>query len=149
MRIHLTFILLPFAIAVITFEGMAHSGSKDRTSIKAMDLPEVLVESRKNSVLHILAYLREYSTMTTYSDTVFMFREKIVDYMLPVGRKSKFHGWTKPRMLTSKSYYRFSNHNGLDSIYRSDYRIQMSVPIQYMANSDLPKSGRKTTTDCV
>lgn len=95
---------------------MAQSGSKDRPSVKVMDLPEVLVESRKNSVLHILAYLREYSTMTTYSDTVFMFREKLVDYMLPVGRKSKFHGWTKPRMLTSKSYYRFSNHNGLDSI---------------------------------
>ena len=95
---------------------MAQSGSKDSPSVKVMDLPEVLVESRKNSVLHILAYLREYSTMTTYSDTVFMFREKIVDYMLPVGRKSKFHGWTKPRMLTSKSYYRFSNHNGLDSI---------------------------------
>ena len=125
MRIHLTFILLPFAISAISSEGMAQSGSKDRTSVKAMDLPEVLVESRKNSVLHILAYLREYSTMTTYSDTVFMFREKLVDYMLPVGRKVKFHGWTKPRMLTSKSYYRFSDHNGLDSI-SDEYRFHFS-----------------------
>lgn len=83
---------------------------------KVVDLPEVLVESRKNPVLHIIGYLREYSTMTTYSDTVFMYREKLVDYMLPVDRKTRFRGWSKPRMLTSKSYYKFSDGNGLDSV---------------------------------
>ena len=80
------------------------------------ELPEFVVESRKQRLLHMLAYVREYSTLTTYTDTVFLFREKMVDYMIPVGDKVKFKGWTTPRLLTSKSYYRFSNKNGLDSV---------------------------------
>ncbi|MDE6097647.1 MAG: carboxypeptidase-like regulatory domain-containing protein, partial [Muribaculaceae bacterium] len=47
------------------------------------ELPEVVVESRRRRVLHVLAYVREYSTLTTYTDSVFLFREKMVDYMLP------------------------------------------------------------------
>ena len=81
------------------------------------ELPEVVVESRNRKLLHILAYVREYSTLTTYTDTVFLFREKMVDYMLPdKDRKVKFKGWTSPRMLNSKSYYRFTNAYGLDSV---------------------------------
>ena len=56
----------------------------------AMDLPEVVVESRDHKVLHMLAYVREYSTLTTYTDTIFLFREKMVDYMMPQGKKSGF-----------------------------------------------------------
>lgn len=40
------------------------------------DLPEIVVESRQHSLLHMLAYVREYSTLTTYTDTIFLFREK-------------------------------------------------------------------------
>lgn len=74
------------------------------------------MESEKQRVLHILAYAREYSTLTTYSDTVTMFREKMVDYMIPSSGKTKFKGWRIPRILKSKSYYRFSNNLGLDSV---------------------------------
>lgn len=80
------------------------------------ELRELLVESEKQRVLHILAYAREYSTLTTYSDTVTMFREKMVDYMIPSSGKTKFKGWRIPRILKSKSYYRFSNNLGLDSV---------------------------------
>lgn len=80
------------------------------------ELPEVVVESRQQKLLHMLAYVREYSTLATYSDTVFLFREKMVDYMLPLERKSKFAGWRNPHILTSKSYYRYSDGNGLDSV---------------------------------
>lgn len=79
------------------------------------ELPEVLVLSKNHKVLHMLAYVREYSTLTTYTDTVFLFREKMVDYMLPAAG-SKFKGWTKPRVLTSKSYYQFKDSRGLDSV---------------------------------
>lgn len=48
------------------------------------ELPEVLVESPKRNMLHVMAYVREYSNLTTYSDTVILFREKMVDFMLPV-----------------------------------------------------------------
>lgn len=80
------------------------------------ELPEVVIESRKNNILHILAYVREYSTMATVTDTVFLFREKMVDYMLPADRKVKFRGWSSPRVLTSRSYYRFTDCHGLDSV---------------------------------
>lgn len=81
------------------------------------ELPEVIVEGKNRTVLHILAYAREYSTLTSYTDTVTMFREKMIDFMLPDnGRKSGFKGWKYPRVLNSRSYYRFSDINGLDSV---------------------------------
>lgn len=80
------------------------------------ELPEVVIESRQHKLLHILAYVREYSTLSTYTDTVFLFREKMVDYMLPSEKKVRFKGWTSPRVITSKSYYRFTDASGLDSV---------------------------------
>ena len=92
----------------------------DSTSIdvieKVSELPEVIVESRKYPLLHLLAYVREYSTLTTYSDTIFLFREKMVDYMIPQNSKVNFKGWKTPRILSSKSYYKFTNQAGLDSV---------------------------------
>lgn len=79
-------------------------------------LPEVVVESKNHKVMHMLAYVREYSTMSTYTDTVFLFREKMVDYMLNPDNKSSFKGWTRPRIIKTKSYYRFTNIHGLDSV---------------------------------
>ena len=37
------------------------------------ELPEVVIESRRQRMLHILAYVREYSSLSTYTDTVFLF----------------------------------------------------------------------------
>lgn len=82
----------------------------------AAELPEVLVEAEGQRLLHILAYTREYSTLTSNSDTVFLFREKTVDFMIPAGGKVRFNGWTSPRVLASRSYYRFSDEKGLDSV---------------------------------
>lgn len=81
----------------------------------ATELPEVVFESKQHKVLHMLAYVREYSTLSTYTDTVFLFREKMVDFMLP-NQNVRFKGWTTPRVLASKSYYRFTNSLGLDSV---------------------------------
>lgn len=80
------------------------------------ELSEVTVESRGRKILHMLAYVREYSMLTTYTDTVFLFREKMADYMLPPDDKGSFRGWSNPRVLSSKSYYRFTNAEGLDSV---------------------------------
>lgn len=93
-------------------------GDKDTIflSEKVSELPEVIIKSSRQRLLHILAYVREYSTLATYTDTIFLFREKMVDYMLPSYNKIKFKGWTYPRVLTCKSYYRFTNYNGLDSV---------------------------------
>lgn len=81
-----------------------------------MELNEVIVQSQQQKVLHVLAYVREYSTLTSYTDTVFLFREKMVDYMLNSNPKVKFNDWRVPRILKSRSYYRFTNLQGLDSV---------------------------------
>lgn len=93
-------------------------GSNDTICLteRVAELPEVIVKSNKHLVLHVLAYVREYSTLYTYTDTIFLFREKLVDFMLPSDKKMKFKGWSSPRLLTCKSYYRFTNNNGLDSV---------------------------------
>lgn len=80
------------------------------------ELPEVIVETRQHKFLHLLGYVREYSTLTTYTDTVFLFREKMVDYMLTPDKKTRFRGWSRPRVLKSKSYYRFTDIEGRDSV---------------------------------
>ncbi len=80
------------------------------------ELPEVSIERKNQKMLHILAYVREYSTLASYTDTVTMFREKMVDFMLPNDDKTSFKGWNSPRILNSKSYYQFTNANGLDSV---------------------------------
>lgn len=83
---------------------------------KISDLPELLVEGTHHKVLHILGYVREYTTMSGYRDTIKMFREKMVDFMIPGPDKSRFRGWTRPRVLNSRSYYQFRNSSGLDSV---------------------------------
>lgn len=80
------------------------------------ELPEVTVMSRKRPILHVLAYVREYSTLASESDTVTLFREKTVDYMFPTAPGTRFRGWSNPRVLASRSCYRFTDHNGLDSV---------------------------------
>lgn len=87
-----------------------------RMSENAAQLPEVVVRSDIKRALHILGYMREYSTLTTYTDTVVLFREKMVDFMLPEQGVRKFSGWTLPRMLSCRSYYQFRNAEGLDSV---------------------------------
>lgn len=111
----------PITIRYLGFkETVVRAASHDTIFLKKnfSELPEVVIESRQYKVMHMLAYVREYSTLTTYTDTVFLFREKMVDYMLipAEGKKIKFKGWSNPRILTSKSYYRFTNAQGLDSV---------------------------------
>lgn len=83
------------------------------------ELPEIIVDSKKKQVLYLKGCVREYSSMITNSDTVFLYREKNVDFMVPVVKNKHFTGWTLPRLLSSKSYYHFTDNSGLDSV--SDY----------------------------
>lgn len=80
------------------------------------ELRDIVVESRPKKLLHMLAYVREYSTLSTYTDTVTLFREKMVDYMLSDDAKLRRKGWRLPRVLKSESYYHFTNLEGLDSV---------------------------------
>lgn len=81
-----------------------------------LELPEYVVETNSRKILHMLGYVREYSTLTTYTDTVFLFREKMVDFMVNTDSKGKFKGWMRPRVLSSQSFYHFTDALGLDSV---------------------------------
>lgn len=128
------------------------SDQRRRTEEKVAELPELVVKSHKDKLLHIMAYVREYSTLTTYTDTIFLFREKMVDYMLPNQKKVKFQGWTKPRVLTSQSYYRFTNNRGLDSVsnacnFHFSWSDWMCLPKITLLPPELQK--REIATDTV
>lgn len=120
----------PITVRYLGFNDVLVSASSvDTVFLKEnfSELPEVVVESRRHKVMHILAYVREYSTLTTYTDTVFLFREKMVDYMLPSDKNVRFKGWSNPRVLKAKSYYRFTNGNELDSVSdESNYHFSWS-----------------------
>ena len=72
----------PITIRYIGFEErrVEADGCRDTVFLRenVSELPELTVESKKHRLLHILAYVREYSTLATYTDTVFLFREKTV-----------------------------------------------------------------------
>ena len=103
------------------------------------ELPEVIVETRQHKILHLLGYVREYSTLTTYTDTVFLFREKMVDYMLTPDKKIRFRGWSQPRVLKSKSYYRFTDALGIDSVSNEcNYHFSWSDWIGIMSVLQIP-----------
>lgn len=80
------------------------------------ELPEVVVEAKDKKMLHVVAYVREYSSLSSYTDTVSMYREKVVDFMLPGPEKTKYKGWRLARVLDSHSYYQFMDGYGLDSV---------------------------------
>lgn len=116
------------------------------------ELPEVVVEAKKQQVLHMLGYVREYSTLTTYSDTVFLFREKMVDFMVPLRKAGRFKGWTNQRLLKSKSYYHLRNSQGIDSVSDNfPEHFSWADWIGIMDRMDMPLNlqGTESATDTV
>ncbi len=108
---------------------------------KKIELDEVTVTTHKRSVLHTIGYVREFSELTTYSDTVFMFREKWVDFMTPGAGIKNYSGWHLPRILSSKSYYRFTNSAGLDSVSdRFNHHFSWSDWVRIPSRIRIPQS---------
>lgn len=138
-------ILLPaIFILMMAVSVSAISAYGKRRSEKIVDLPEVLVKSHKNKMLHLLGYVREYSTLSSYTDTIFLFREKLVDFMLPSDSKMHYKGWSSPRVINSKSYYHFTNAHGLDSVSdESNYHFSWSDWLGVLPACRMPSPLRK------
>lgn len=113
-------------------------------------LKEVSVNGRHRDVLHTLGYIREFSKMTSGGDTVFLYREKWVDFMLPSVSVKRFSGWRLPRILSSKSYYHFTNSQGLDSVSdRFNQHFSWSDWLQMPNKAKIPQGicdGNETDT---
>ncbi|MDE5848989.1 MAG: hypothetical protein K2H38_02500 [Muribaculaceae bacterium] len=80
------------------------------------ELPELKVSTKHRPILHLTGYIREISTMSSSSDTLMLYREKWVDFMIPTGKEKKYQGWTDPRLLKAKSYYKWTDAWGNDSV---------------------------------
>lgn len=130
-------LLITFSLAI----GKIHDIERTDTLSTPNVLKEIVVKSRKHQVLHILAYVRDYSTLSTYGDTITLFREKWVDYMLPTVASKKFEGWRTPRILKAKSYYRFTDACGLDSVSdEGNQHFSWSDWVGIIDNMDIPAS---------
>lgn len=79
------------------------------------ELPEIVVIPGSRPLLHLTGYMREITSVLSSSDSVTIFKESVVDFLVPV-EKTKVKGWNKARELASKTYVRMSNASGLDSI---------------------------------
>ncbi len=132
----------PLTLRLLGFEDTTIRAAENDTIFlqeSHTQLPEVVVLSKQKKMLHILAYIREYATLSTYTDTVTLFREKLVDFMLPTDNNTRYQGWRFPRILSTKSYYRFTNSSGLDSVSdRSNYHFTWSDWIGLPASDRIP-----------
>lgn len=80
------------------------------------ELPEVKVSTKHRPILHLTGYIRELSKMISSADTLTLYREKWVDFMIPTGKARHYQGWTDPRLLKTKSYYKWTDPFGHDSV---------------------------------
>lgn len=111
------------------------------------ELREVVVKATRRRMLHILAYVRENSLMTNCDDTVRLFREKTVDFMLPWDADSRERVWLSPRVLASRSCYRFTDGDGLDSVSdEGQHHFSWSDWVGVAPKSALPSALRKSQT---
>lgn len=79
------------------------------------ELPEIVIIPGSRPLLHLTGYMREVTSVLSSSDSVTIFKESVVDFLVPV-EKTKVKGWNKARELASKAYVRMSNSSGLDSV---------------------------------
>lgn len=86
--------------------------------LQEYELPELVISPGARPLLHLTGYMREVTSVLSSSDSVTIFKESVVDFLVPV-EKTKVKGWNKARELASKTYVRMSNSSGLDSVSTS------------------------------
>ncbi|MDE6649746.1 MAG: hypothetical protein K2K45_07435 [Muribaculaceae bacterium] len=116
------------------------------------ELPEVNVSTKHRPILHLTGYIRELSTMSSSSDTLTLYREKWVDFMIPTGKEKRYKGWTNPRLLKTRSYYKWTDASGLDSVSdRASHHFSWSDWVSLPRRVNLPAviGGNRLGTDTV
>lgn len=79
------------------------------------ELPEIEIVPGSRPLLYLTGYMREYVSALGSSDSLTVFRESIVDFLMPV-EKTKVKGWNSPRRLADKTYIRLKDSEGVDSV---------------------------------
>lgn len=119
-------------------------------SRNVINLPELNVSTKHRPMLHMTGYIREISTMASSFDTLMLYREKWVDFMVPTGKEKRYKGWSDPRILKSKSFYKITDAFGHDSVSdRSDHHFSWSdwISLPRRVNFPVHLAGSRLGTD--
>lgn len=114
------------------------------------ELPEIVIIPGERPLLYLMGYMREVTSILSTSDSVTVFKESIVDFLVPVD-KSKVKGWNKARELASKTYVRMSNSSGLDSVsnnHEYEYMLLGNSHSLIPSSSKVPNKIRNTDVAC-
>lgn len=123
-RFPVTFVCIGYR--PITIERM--SGNDIGMELMDYDMPEVTISPMGRPFLRITGYLRVVTSVKGSPNSVTAFKESIVDFLLPVEKKTKAKGWNRSRDLVSKRYMRKIGANGVDSIgYDKDLDFLLSI----------------------
>lgn len=82
---------------------------------KALELSEVIVTPGNHPLLHLTGYMREYASSFGSADSLTIYHEGIVDFLIPI-EDTKIKGWKKPRILAENNYMRHTDSKGVDSV---------------------------------
>lgn len=134
--------LYPLTVHFLGYET-GHLASPDFQELRMVaseyELPELVVAHGDRDILHLTAYVREYGSLTSTTDTAAIFSEKIVDFVIPMAQNAKFKGWDKGRQLASRLVVRRRMPDGTDSIRRSDSKLTTIIDAVKMAKKvDVP-----------
>lgn len=80
------------------------------------ELPEIVVNNVDHNLLHIIAYVRVFSSGVNSTDTLNYFTERIVDFMIPLDKKAKYKGWKNSRVLAERAYQHKKRNNKYEQI---------------------------------
>ncbi len=137
--------LFPVTFVCIGYEPLTVerlSGNDIGMELSVSELPEVLISPTGRPFLHLTGYLRVTTSVQGSPNSVTAFMESIVDFMLPIEKKTKKKGWNHPRELASKRYMRKTGADGLDSIgYDKDLAFLLSAGIYFpQKNNNIAKA---------
>lgn len=119
----------------------------------AYDLQEVVVSSAERPIVRAVCYIREYISGATANDTVINYNEHMGDFFLNPKKVKGFKPSKSPRFLTSRLYARKIDNQGLDSIYRPEYRqddfawdMMIEFPNDMVKLSEIFNEGKTSDT---
>lgn len=118
--------------------------------LRNYELPEIVVTPGSRPLLHLTGYMRETSSVMGSSDSITMFRESIVDFLVPI-EKAKVKGWDAARILASKTFVKIKNSAGLDSVsnrHEYEYMLWGDKLGLIHAKRDVPEAIKGKTFAC-
>lgn len=127
----------PLTVRYLGYDAVTVDTPSDTIRLwpRSTELAEVEVKKQVDGVT-VLCYAREYGSAIA-GDTINVFTEYMVDYLLPLGKAKGFKSRNHPRILRRRSVGRVARADGTDSIGRDMENIMLS----WLDVTDIDKNG--------